>query len=72
MQELLSKTIDPDAPLAGQDWDQLQLFEEQNPLCTRHRVLQIHAVWKGAVRGAMWETFTVTEGRGPISLPLLS
>jgi hypothetical protein len=56
MREILSKTIDPEVPLEGQEWYQLQLFEEQNPLGTRHCNLQIHAVWKDAVRGAMWES----------------
>jgi hypothetical protein len=56
MQEILSKTIDPDAPLLGQEFYQLRLFEEINPLGTRHCVLQIHAVWKDAIRGALWES----------------
>ncbi len=56
MEELLSRTADPDAPLDGQDWYRLRLFEEANELGTRYCVLQIHAVWKGAVLGAMWES----------------
>jgi hypothetical protein len=56
MQEVLSKTIDPKAPLQGQEFYELRLFEEGNPLGTRHGVLQIHAVCKDAIRGAMWES----------------
>jgi hypothetical protein len=59
MQEILSKTIDPDAPLQGQEFYELRLFEEDNPLGTRHCVLQIHAVWKDDIRGALWESEVV-------------
>jgi hypothetical protein len=55
MKEILSKTIDPDAPLLGQEFYQLRLFEEANPLGTRYCVLQIHAVWKDTFRGALWD-----------------
>lgn len=56
MQEVLSNTIDPNAPLLGQEFYELRLFEEDNPLGTRHCVLQIHAVCRNAIRGPMWES----------------
>jgi hypothetical protein len=56
MQEVLSKTVDPNAPLEGQEFYELRLFEDDNPLGTRHGVLQIHAVWKDDIRGALWES----------------
>jgi hypothetical protein len=56
MKEILSKTIDPDAPLEGQEFYQLRLFEENNQLGNRHGVLQIHAVCKDAFRGPQWES----------------
>ena len=56
MKEILSKTIDPDAPLEGQEFYQLRLFEENNHLGKRHGVLQIHAVCKYAFRGPQWES----------------
>ena len=55
MQELLSKTIDPDTPLLGQEFYELRLFEEANPLGTRHGVLQIHAQCKDSIHGAVWD-----------------
>jgi hypothetical protein len=36
IQEILSKTVDPDAPLQGQEFYDLRLFEEPNQLGTRH------------------------------------
>jgi hypothetical protein len=56
MREILSNTIDPDAPLLGLEFYQLRLCEEDNALGTQHCVLQIHAVWKDDFQGAMWES----------------
>lgn len=63
MQEVLSRTIDPDAPLLGQEFYYLRLLEEDNPLGTRHVVLQIHAVCNDAVRGPLWESEEVEHFR---------
>jgi hypothetical protein len=46
MQEILSRTDDPEAPLQGQEFYELRLFEEPNQLGTRHCVLQIHAQYR--------------------------
>jgi hypothetical protein len=54
MQEILSKTVDPNAPLQGQEFYELRLFEEPNELGTRHGVLQIHAVWSDANQDVVW------------------
>jgi hypothetical protein len=56
MQEILSKTVDPNAPLQGQEFYELRLFEEANQLGTRHGVLQIHAVWKDANQDVVWDS----------------
>jgi hypothetical protein len=56
MQEMLSKTIGPNTPLKGQEFYELRLFEEDTPIGTRHGVLQIHAVWKDAISGSLWES----------------
>ena len=54
MQEIFSKTVDPNAPLQGQEFYELRLFEEANPLGTRHGVLQIHAKWSDKRRDVVW------------------
>ena len=45
MQELLSRTVDPKAPLQGQEFYELCLLEEANQLGTRYYVKQWHAEW---------------------------
>ena len=45
MQEIFSKTVDPNVPLQGQEFYEMRLFEEDNPLGTRHCVRQTHAQW---------------------------
>ena len=56
MQEILSKTVDPNVPLQGQEFYELRLFEEPNQLGTRHGVLQIHAKWNDKNRDVNWES----------------
>jgi hypothetical protein len=56
MQEVLSRTVDPNAPLQGQEFYELRLFEEDNPIGMRHGVLQIHAVWKDANQDVVWDS----------------
>jgi hypothetical protein len=55
MQEILSKTVDPKAPLKGQEFFQLRLFDEVNQLCTRHCVRQTHGKWSDKNRDVIWE-----------------
>jgi hypothetical protein len=55
MQEILSKTIDPNAPLQGQEFYELRLFEEPNQLGTRHYVRQTHAMWSDLNWDVLWE-----------------
>src|ERR1700723_1836581 len=55
MQEILSKTIDPNAPLQGQEFYELRLFEEPNELGTRHCVGQTHAEWSEIDRQVMFD-----------------
>ena len=56
MQEILSKTVDPNVPLQGLEFYQLRLFEESNELGTRHGVLQIHAQWSDRHFDVVWES----------------
>ncbi len=56
MQEILSKTIDPDAPLQGQEFYELRLMEEPNELGTRHYVRQTHAQWSDKNWDVVWES----------------
>jgi hypothetical protein len=56
MQEFLSRTDDPEAPLQGQEFYELRLYEEPNELGTRHCVLQIHAVWIDRNHDVNWES----------------
>jgi hypothetical protein len=56
MQEILSKTVDPSAPLQGQEFYELRLFEEPNQLGIRHGVLQIHAEWSDLRHDVLWES----------------
>ena len=55
MQEILSKTVDPNTPLKGQEFYELRLFEEPNELGTRHCVRQIHAQWSDLNADVLWE-----------------
>ena len=55
MQEALSKTVDPKAPLRGQEFYELRLFEQANPLGTRYCVGQTHAAWSNIDRQVMFE-----------------
>jgi hypothetical protein len=55
MQEILSKTVDPDAPLQGQEFYDLRLFEEPNQLGTRHCVRQTHTKWSDSNFDVIWE-----------------
>lgn len=55
MQEVLSKTDDPNAPLQGQEFYELRLFEEPNQLGNRHCVRQTHAMWSDLSRDVLWE-----------------
>jgi hypothetical protein len=55
MQEVLSKTVDPNLPLQGQEFYSLRLFEESNELGTRHCVRQIHAQWSDQHGDVIWE-----------------
>jgi hypothetical protein len=63
MQEILPKTVDPNAPLQGQEFYELHLFEEPSQLGTRHCVRQTHAqrsdlnwdvVWEGEEADYFW------------------
>jgi hypothetical protein len=56
MQEILSKTIDPDAPLQGQEFYELRLLVEPNELGTRHCVRQTHAQWSDRNWDVIWES----------------
>jgi hypothetical protein len=56
MQEILSKTVDPHAPLQGQEFYELRLLEEANPLGTRHCVQQTHAQWSHKNQDVIWES----------------
>jgi len=53
MQEILSKTVDPNVPLQGQEYYEMRLFEEANELGTRHCVRQTHAQWSDKNRDVL-------------------
>ena len=55
MQEVLSKTDDPKAPLRGQEFYELSLFDEANDLGTRYFVRQWHAEWSEIDGQIMWD-----------------
>jgi hypothetical protein len=55
MEEVLSRTIDPKAPLRGQEFYELRLFEKANSLGTRYCVGQTHAAWSEIDRQVMFE-----------------
>ena len=54
MQEVLSKTDDPKAPLRGQEYYELSLLDEANELGTLYRVRQAHAEWSEIDGQVMW------------------
>ena len=54
MQEVLSKTVDPGAPLRGQEFYELSLLDEANELGTLYSVRQAHAEWSEIDGQVMW------------------
>jgi hypothetical protein len=55
MQEILSRTNDPNTPLQGEEFYELRLFEEVNQLGTRHCVRQTHAQWSDLNHDVVWK-----------------
>jgi hypothetical protein len=55
MQEVLSKTVDPEAPLRGQEFYELSLLDEANELGTLYRVRQAHAERSEIDGQVMWD-----------------
>jgi hypothetical protein len=55
MQELLSKTDDPKAPLREQEFFELSLLDEANELGTHYCVRQAHAEWSEIDGQVMWD-----------------
>lgn len=55
MQEVLTKTVDPKAPLPGQEFYELSLLNEANELGTRYCVRQAHAEWSEIDRQIMFD-----------------
>ncbi len=55
MQEVLSKTDDPQAPLRDQEFFELSLLDEANDLGTRYCVRQAHAEWSEIDGQVMWD-----------------
>jgi hypothetical protein len=55
MQEVLSKTVDPEALLRGQEFYELSLRDEANDLGTRYCVRQAHAEWSEIDGQIMWD-----------------
>lgn len=55
MQELLSNTIDPKAPLNERKSLELRLLDEANGLGTRYSVRHWHAEWSEVDRQIMWD-----------------
>ena len=55
MQELLSRTDDPETPLCSQEFYELSLFDEANKLGTRYCVRQAHAEWSDIDRQIMFD-----------------
>jgi hypothetical protein len=54
MQEVLSKTVEPEAPLPGQEFYELSLLDEANELGTLYSVRQAHAEWSEIDGQVMW------------------
>jgi hypothetical protein len=55
MQEILSKTADPNVPLREQEFFELSLLDEPNQLGTRYAVRQCHAEWSEVDNQIMWD-----------------
>jgi len=54
MQEVLTNTTYPEAPLQGQEFYELSLLDEANDLGTRYRVRQAHAEWSEIDEQVIW------------------
>jgi hypothetical protein len=55
MQEVMSRSNDPEAPLSGQEFFELSLLDEVNELGTRYCVRQAHAEWSDIDDQIMWD-----------------
>lgn len=55
MQEVLSKTSGPNAPLNEQEIFELSLLDVVNDLGTRYIVRQVHAQWSEIDGQVMWD-----------------
>jgi hypothetical protein len=55
MQEVLTRTVDPTAPLQGQEFYELNLVDEAHDLGTRYCVRQAHAEWSEIDGQVMWD-----------------
>ena len=55
MQEALSKSGNPKAPLSKQEHYEMSLLDEANDLGTRYCVRQAHAVWSEIDGQIMWD-----------------
>src|ERR1017187_4657219 len=55
MQEILSKTLDPEAPLLGQEFFELSPLDTANQLGTRYCVRQARAQWSEIDRTIVWD-----------------
>jgi hypothetical protein len=55
MQEVLSRTDIPKAPLSEQEFYELSLLDEANELGTRYCVRQAHAEWSEIDGQIMWD-----------------
>jgi ferric iron reductase protein FhuF len=55
MQEILSRTSNPNAPLSGQEFYELSLLDVANDLRARYCVRQAHAEWSDIDGQIMWD-----------------
>jgi hypothetical protein len=55
MQEVLSRTVDPAAPLTEQEFYELSLLDETNDSGIRYCVRQAHAEWSEIDRQIVWD-----------------
>jgi hypothetical protein len=55
MEEVLSKTTDPNTPLEELEYYELSLLDEANDLGTRHRIRQAHGAWSEIDGQIMWD-----------------
>jgi hypothetical protein len=55
VQEVLSKTGDPEIPLREQEFFELSLLDEVNDLGTRYCVRQAHAEWSDIDGQIIWD-----------------